>query len=81
MLITEGTLAYLSEIHNRIANGTAIERKPDEEGESDADKPLDYCVECEGVVSLSADRDHVVLERGDEVIVAVCCEGFWPLAV
>lgn len=88
MTIEERMMRYMNQQAAIIASGEMPQRRAFDGSADHAwpselmDTPMDECSECgEPIESSDFDRDAHLLIAGPDgkLIIAICCEGYWPL--
>lgn len=91
MLANQNLINYLAAIQAKIDSGEKINRKGFEIIEnSDIEREiaqivdmqgLDYCDECGEDITWMTQEGHIIFKNGDDIIVAVCCEGYHQIQI
>jgi len=73
-------LDYLARIDRAIAQGKPIIKKSDHPY---PDEGMMFCPECDSKIDYFDDRDHLIINPSDSdhAFIAICCEGYHPLAI
>ena len=91
MLADHNMINYLTKIQAKIDAGESIKRREFEMIENDDtereiaqivnSQGLEYCEECDMGINWMTQEGHIIFKNGDDIIVAVCCEGYFQLDI